>query len=152
MKASTKMQKGFTLIELMVVIVIIGILSAVALPKMFGLSAKAKVSEVAPSAATYERLQQAYIAEVSDVGPFASIGFEAPTGSKFFSYAEDVTAGTDAELEISLKNDISSDCLKTATQATNLWTTTVTTASAITRVNAPATGAATKCGALTPSF
>lgn len=93
MKASTKMQKGFTLIELMVVIVIIGILSAVALPKMFGLSAKAKASEIPQTLATYEKMQQAYIAEVSEIGNTTSIGFDMPT-SKVADYDFTTTNGT----------------------------------------------------------
>ena len=39
------LQKGFTLVELMIVIVIVGILSAVALPNFLSQSSKAKVTE-----------------------------------------------------------------------------------------------------------
>ena len=46
-------KNGFTLIEIMVVIVILGVLAAVGVPKMFGVIAKAKASEVPVAAGTY---------------------------------------------------------------------------------------------------
>lgn len=47
-----KMQKGFTLIELMIVVAIIGILAAVALPAYQDYTARAKVSEVVLAGST----------------------------------------------------------------------------------------------------
>lgn len=89
-----KSQKGFTLIELMVVIVIIGILSALAIPKMFGVSAKAKAAEAPNVISNWESLQSAYVQERGSVGDETAIGFKNPgADSKWFTYVATV-AGT----------------------------------------------------------
>jgi type IV pilus assembly protein PilA len=90
-----KLQKGFTLIELMVVIVIIGILSALAIPKMFGTSAKAKAAEAPGMISNWETLQSAYVQEKAAVGDEAAIGFKNPgADSKWFTYDGTTAPGT----------------------------------------------------------
>lgn len=93
MKSITKVQKGFTLIELMVVIVIIGILSALAIPKMFGVSSKAKAAEAPGVVANWETLQSAYSQETGTAGTEAQIGFVVPT-SMWFAYSSVVPGAT----------------------------------------------------------
>jgi prepilin-type N-terminal cleavage/methylation domain len=96
-------KQGFTLIELMVVIVIMGILAAVAVPKLFGMIAKSKASEVPTAAGTWINMQDAYFQEKQTVGDWGSIGYSGPgaksTTSKYksdaFTYTETSTTSFD---------------------------------------------------------
>lgn len=155
-----KNKKGFTLIELMVVVVIIGILAAVAVPKLFGMIAKSKASEVGPAAGTYVKMQQAYFSESNFVGSWTLIGYKAPgTGNATtnFTYTPATISGettTDAVNNAwSANNNVKlNDC----TPAANNWTVNVTPNNATSSVAADVTFeskvASDGCRALTPTF
>ena len=59
-------QKGFTLIELMIVVAIVGILAAVALPAYQDYTKKAKFSEVVSVGASYQTAVATCIQETGD--------------------------------------------------------------------------------------
>jgi type IV pilus assembly protein PilA len=102
-------QKGFTLIELMIVVVIIGILAALAIPRFMSATVKAKESEAKTILKQIYTLERTYRQEVGAYsGVLATIGFDVPTNSRFI-YAIDAAAantftasatpdGTDADL------------------------------------------------------
>lgn len=72
---SRKTYKGFTLIELMVVLFIVGILSAVAIPLMRGRSEAAKWSEGKLVAGTIQTAIRAYYAEKGPLFNYAGTTF-----------------------------------------------------------------------------
>ena len=67
-------KQGFSIIELMVTVVIMGVLAAVAVPKLFGLFDKTKASEISLAAGTYIKLQDLYVYEHHKTGNWHDIG------------------------------------------------------------------------------
>jgi len=110
---------GFTLIELMIVVAIIGILAAIAIPNFLRFQLKAKSSEGKTNISAIRTAQEGYFAEFGDYVPAAmspdnfatpsvkepfvnaagaNAGFEqlgwSPEGNVFFRYETNRTAGS----------------------------------------------------------
>jgi len=125
---------GFTLIELMIVVAIIGILAAIAIPNFLRFQLKAKSSEGKTNLAAIRTAEESYFAEYGnyisalpspDVGLMAPLnqkavfshavpgeGFDrvgwAPEGGVFFNYAVEINGAAD-EYTASASADIDND-------------------------------------------
>lgn len=83
------LKKGFTLVELMVVIVIIGILAALAIPRFLGATNKTKASEFKPVLKQLMSLQVAYKEERNEFTVSErALAFEMPNPAQArFAYS-----------------------------------------------------------------
>lgn len=100
-------QKGFTLIELMIVVAIIGILAAIALPAYQDYTARAKVSEVVLAASQCRTA----ITEASQTGlattPTANsfgCGEAGTTDATSTQYVEEVTTTAAGQINVKARN------------------------------------------------
>jgi type IV pilus assembly protein PilA len=90
---SFRKQEGFTLIELMIVVAIIGILAAIAIPNFMAYQAKSKQSEAKGNLAGIYTSEVAYFGDTNSfTANFATMGFVvASTGSQRYTYTVDGT-------------------------------------------------------------
>jgi type IV pilus assembly protein PilA len=104
-------QKGFTLIELMIVVAIIGILAAVALPAYQDYTARSKVSEVILAASACRTSVTETVQSSSTLPAGGQWGCESRvTDPKPISkYVQRIETSEDGEIRVEISNGINAD-------------------------------------------
>jgi type IV pilus assembly protein PilA len=123
-------EKGFTLIELMIVVAIIGILAAIAIPNFLNYQLKSKTSEAKVNLGAIATSQESWRAENdtyidcnaypgavgaskqtwtrANAGNFTSIGF-APSGDVYYQYAVPAAGVSSTAFGATAEADLDSD-------------------------------------------
>lgn len=113
--------QGFTLLELMIVVAIVGLLATIAIPNFFGMQKRAKTTEAKANLGAIWSLQEVYFIEnetycspSDDVGPgtfdgttgWTELGFY-PKGSIRYEY--EIVSASDAAFLARARGDIDGD-------------------------------------------
>jgi type IV pilus assembly protein PilA len=87
-------QRGFTLIELMIVVAIIGILAAIAIPNFLQYQARARQSEARTNLGGVFVSETAFLGENGRYGSFQEVGFTLASSTNRFTYRSPAALGT----------------------------------------------------------
>ena len=122
-KGRNAIEKGFTLVELMIVIVIVGILSAVALPNFLSQTSKAKATECTTRlGAILSQAGAEGLGADQDVAGATMEDIAAQHNSDLCSFVSDgYDQGTDA-----VYDEVSGDLITAAVDATGIYSASVT--------------------------
>jgi len=93
MLSTLRSKKGFTLIELMIVVAIIGILAAIAIPNFLKFQAKSKQSEAKSNLGAVFTGEVSFFGETNRYGTFQEINWAA-SGTPRYHYLLGSTLGT----------------------------------------------------------
>jgi type IV pilus assembly protein PilA len=116
MLSKLQSKKGFTLIELMIVVAIIGILAAIAIPNFLKFQAKSKTSEAKTNLGAIFVGQTAFFGESNNYGSFTAIGW-GPSGTTRYGYTLNGNASTTSDAD-----HVAPTTVPLPTFGTEVWT------------------------------